>query len=58
MKATKDLDIYTLNFVLFVTFVLKFFSLVAAYPLRAARVKKAHESLRCLGWNRRALLSL
>src|SRR5207237_9447051 len=32
MKATKDSDIYTLNFVLFVTFVLKVFSLVAAYP--------------------------
>jgi hypothetical protein len=32
MKATKDSDIYTLNFVLFVTFVLKGFFLVAAYP--------------------------
>jgi len=32
MKATKDSDIYTLNFVLFVTFVLKGFFLGCGVP--------------------------
>ena len=45
MKATKDSDIYTLNFVLFVTFVLKVFPWLRRTPLRQRKSRKQTKAL-------------